>query len=627
MAQLQIVDDSELLQMAAPRASELFPVFERADALSPLLLLLAILPGLYAIQYRTLDENAALWGLRSIEMRDPTDVDVYSGAKRPSDAEMLKWQPPLAPWLTSQVLGLIGTQRWIGLFVVSYLSTAALVFCSFRLARRLVGSRYAFWMALLLSFHPLILRQIQNPAPQSLAILAAVITFWAYIAHRQDEGTLVSFKLLASGIALGICLLSGGPLCLVVIATLLVHILALRGEIVAPGRKPLAERRRVWTGWPALQSLMVCIATGFAVGGWWVMMMSWQYGWEFWSGWLTGASPVPDENIVLLPAKQILGRFVFINGGVMGLTVLGLWCGCRELLKPTSEVRRRRIQFLAAWAGAALLVWLNMAHDTSVASYVLELWEGFLLLPCIGFAALGIDEISRRTVPLAGAVAASCASFAAALLGPSLMADQSISSESFFRSPLGHSILLVVLLIVSLVLATRLLRTLGTRVETRRHLLLTMLLVAQLGVNAGIGIATSRRRTHEDEALVACRKELGTVGPAERCTVVRETTISPTLWFLVRSVWPEATLAAVDSWDQALSTMLAGKYPANETSLVIDWTSRDTRPANIQIEGLQVDAVSRVQVFRGRQLRAYRVRASQDAPKVVTVSSSTAQSP
>lgn len=92
MAQLQIVDDSELLQMAAPRASELFPVFERADALSPLLLLLAILPGLYAIQYRTLDENAALWGLRSIEMRDPTDVDVYSGAKRPSDAEMLKWQ-------------------------------------------------------------------------------------------------------------------------------------------------------------------------------------------------------------------------------------------------------------------------------------------------------------------------------------------------------------------------------------------------------------------------------------------------------------------------------------------------------------------------------------------------------
>ena len=51
---------------------------------------------------------------------------------------------------------------------------------------------------------------------------------------------------------------------------------------------------------------------------------------------------------------------------------------------------------------------------------------------------------------------------------------------------------------------------------------------------------------------------------------------------------------------------------------MLDWTSRENRPANIHVEGLQVDAVTHPQAFRGRQLRAYRVTVSKSSPKVAT---------
>jgi 4-amino-4-deoxy-L-arabinose transferase-like glycosyltransferase len=618
VAEVQIVDDSKLLQMAAPKAAELFPIFQRSESLSPLLFLLAVLPGLFALQYRTLDESTAIWGLKCLESVSPTSAELFAGATRSADVEMLRWQPPLASWLTGQIMALVGPSHWMGLLVVSFASTVGLIFSMFFLCRRLVGSRFAFWTILLLALHPMLLRQIQNPAPQSLALFAAVVSFWAFIAHRQDEESLVSFKLLASGIALGICLLAGGPISLIVVAILLVHVLALRGDSLSPGRRPRAERKQVWTGWPALQSLLVVVATAFAVGGWWVMMMSWQYGLQFWEGWLGGAAQLPAGSELTVRARKVLGRFIHMNGGVFGLTLLGLYCAARGLIHPTDETRRRRLQFLVAWAGTAAIVWLKLARDGSVASYVLALWDGFLMLPCIALAALAIDEISRRAVSLPVAVGASCVSFAAALVSPSLRAETIDIAESWVKSPLSKSLGLVALLVAILVIATRMLATLGTRVETRRQLLLTMLLVAQLGVNAGIGLATARRRTPEDKALASCRNELSAVQGVRDCTIVTDSEPPPTVWFLVRSLWPDADLTTAGNWDEALSALLSNSSEVTHSSLVLDWTGSDIRPANIHIEGVHVEPIGRPQVLYGRQLRVFRVSISDESHDVAS---------
>jgi hypothetical protein len=245
---------------------------------------------------------------------------------------------------------------------------------------------------------------------------------------------------------------------------------------------------------------------------------------------------------------------------------------------------------------------VTFARNPAAASYVQNLWEGFLVLPCIAFAALGIDEISRRRVSIPLAIVVSCLSIAAILAGPPLQAGTAFPSRQIGA--------IIAAVLVALYLVARIVDAVRTRSETRNRLILVCVIFAQLGVNAALGLSAVHRKTNREQtALANCRRELSAVANVSACTLVREKEANPppTLWFVLRSLWPDADMHSVESWDEALSPMLTDKRVAEGTVIVVDWSSRDTLPTNIHIEGLEVDAITRPQVFSGRQVRAYRV--------------------
>jgi hypothetical protein len=343
-ARLSFVDDTRLIELAADRPAELFPALRRASAFKPLLVVLWAIPGLYALEYGAWSEVDSLWGLRSVAVLSAADINGVVDPESVGPESALKWQPLLGNWLTAWAMHLAGPSRLIGQTIVPYLSTVALVAACYFLFASVSGLRLAFWVVVLVAFQGPILELVSDHAPYALAIALALGAFLGFLRHLKRGDQAVSFDLLLGGTSLGFCLLAGGPLALVVIMILLVHVLGLRGEKTAAKRGRPSPPRRVWVGWPALKSLAILSLTAFAVGGWWVLMMFYSYGTNFWVGWLAGklhgevatiAQPGPTT---LSYWRGIAGQFANSTGMLTGIALLGVWiAGRRVVTEPTNR--------------------------------------------------------------------------------------------------------------------------------------------------------------------------------------------------------------------------------------------------------------------------------------------------
>ncbi len=579
------VDDARLMQLADDTREELFPLLRRASAFGPLLILLAVIPGLYAVQYRTLDVTSALWGMYGIDVLTGKDFVHDLGIVRNNSSDVRE-RASLSLWVTAISMSLLGTSDWFSLVLPSYLATVALVLMVHALLLRLGGSRFALWTMLLYTPHGVLLQQTQTPVPVSLIVLTAVGTFWGYIAHRQEKKGLISVPLVVAGISLGLCFLCTGRLALVVLATLLLHVLGLRGETLTPADIPISERRRAWTGWPALRSFVILALISFAAGGWWVALNVWEYGLESWTRWLAGATAELDDlSQPFAPsgvsAAAALGELLHLYGAVFGLAAFGLVLGVRELLSTEDEPRRRRIQFLVAWTAMGLFAWLLMLRSAGESPNVLALAGGFLIIPSLAFAAYALEEIGRRRVPFVVVLLLVGVSLAVAL------AQRPLQSEL----PMSANLVVVAAMFLAAVIAYLVhgrFIAVAAGGDTRRRILLTGLIGGLIATNAGMGISSVRRQTREDKALAFCKQELATIEGTTRCTLVHEARPAVSVWFLLRSVWPHAQLEAVDSWDRALSQALANPPRHGERNIVVDYSGKETAPANLRINDLVV---------------------------------------
>src|SRR5437899_9760860 len=102
------IDDETLLRLAAEAERPLFPLLDRAEAMVPLIVVLAFLPALYAIEFRTLTEAGAWQGLVSLKCRSADELNEFVDPAKFDPDQPYRFQPPFMNWLTALSMRLIG---------------------------------------------------------------------------------------------------------------------------------------------------------------------------------------------------------------------------------------------------------------------------------------------------------------------------------------------------------------------------------------------------------------------------------------------------------------------------------------------------------------------------------------
>ncbi|WP_298865616.1 glycosyltransferase family 39 protein, partial [uncultured Gimesia sp.] len=324
-----IVSDQELLQRSVEPAHDLFPVMRRAAVMSPLVVLLVLMPGLLAFHTYRIDELSAWFGLQCLGK-----VGLIG-----DQSNALLCQPPLVRWLYTGMLSLIG--HWSSSLVLfSFFSTSCMLFVAYRLTRKVCNPRYAIVFCFLMSFHPVVIKQIQLIESPAFPILFVLLTIWGFIGHIQTESGVVSYKLLGGGISLGICLLSGGALALGVLLMLGLYII---NPLDIPKNRSAIESKKVPFLKQAIRfwkSLLVLAFTGFAVGGWWELMAASQID-GFWEKWFAGPG---QPQISLYWKSEFYPSYFFRDlissmGFLMGFALFGLFHGVKRVLNPGKDLR------------------------------------------------------------------------------------------------------------------------------------------------------------------------------------------------------------------------------------------------------------------------------------------------
>lgn len=602
---MAIVDDSKLIELSAEPVRNLFPIFRRASALKPLVWLLAVLPGVYALQYNTFDLADAFWGVKSLAVVIESDLARILDPALIDPPVPYQWYAPLATWLTALLQMAIGTAHPVGLALVPFLSTAGLIGLTYSLWRMLSGPRFGFLTVVLLAFQANLLRTVQNTAPHALGLMFAVMALWGYLGHLRETKGVTSLKLLYGGIGLGLCLLASGPLALWVVIVLAFHLLSFRGGVGTVRRGPTAGRKTSWNGWAASRSLAILVLMALAVGGWWELMLATQYGWEFWQVWLTGTA-YQDVGPELAAAQRklqatsgALGEsLVATFGFLLGLALLGLWRARREALRTTDPLSRACARFLITWSVSATLIWIALVVSNFGEKPLLEVSRLFAMLSYAPLAVFGIEEIARRRVSpgtVAGLAAGTC-----------LIVNWKTVSTAWERgTPTAELGLWAGAALVLAVAVLALYRYCRNR-DRRRQVILTGLVVGLIAANSVEGLLAVRRTTDDDRQLAHFRQILCSADVPKNCTLITEQESSIRLEYVLKSIWPDVPLLVVPHWDTALSKMAPSPPGANEVHIVVTWGIPD---ANLQNIGLNLVPISQPQYFLHRQMRAYTLTA------------------
>ncbi|MCC7424723.1 MAG: glycosyltransferase family 39 protein [Planctomycetaceae bacterium] len=600
------VDDTQLVLMARKPAAEMFPLLRRTSALSPLLMLICVLPPLAALQMRNQTEADALWGLRAIELKSvPVQTQIIS-PPREGAAGALRSQPPLGTWLTIALLRLTNADTTLALIAVSYAATAASVFMFVQVLRVAVSEKAAFWGAILGGFQGSLLVLAGRCGPSSLGVFFALTAMWGFLGHIERGSRRHWLKLVGGGASLGACILSGGPLATGILVILLLYVLGLRGQSLSrkqwSGPKPIA----VWAGWPALKSLGLLTLIGVLVGGWWPTLRHRDEP-NFLANWPLG---VAEATVNDLPSTTIdatssdgsaFVRVLPLLGPMLALTLFGIVRSSLAAAISQNERRRRGQMLLLAWILVSGAAWWSLTGQPNASPFVIGLWEALLSLGLAGVGAVCLDDIATRRISMPLAVSVSVAGVIVLVSAGWAERVPEIIRE-------GGWLLGVIAAAGAGVAIWKLLDSASDR-DVRHRIVLGALIVAHVGTAAAFGLRSTRVTTEDDQALATFTRQL----PAGRnvtdiILLGHPSRIPLRIRLAVRASCPNAVEHFADSWETALSLALDAPPDAPRTLLAVDWQSRESRAATLQASGLQVTPSPSLQFFEGVPLRAFMVR-------------------
>ena len=465
----------------------------------PLVVLVAILPGLYALRNWDLTPPGPWWGLRGLAVLEGRLLDQTTLPGLPPGAEARTYravalQPPLYAWLEALLLGLGGGRSPLATVLPSYALGAAVVVMVYLLGRLWRGPGVGLVAAVLTGFNHALLAQMQQATPASLSLAGALASVYGYGQFLEaGEGKRARWVVFG-GVGLGVSLLAVGAIGLVVVPMIVLHRVSL-GPSLATGRR--RNRWRFWRGHPTLVAGAASLAIAFLLAGPWHAMMFSRHGWPFLEALLEPPQAMGP------PSSGLLSRMVELAPAALPFGVYAAAMAMHRLLTCDGEDR-------VTSGGALCLSWFSVAAlvPTVLSRGPRPALDLFLLVPLNLLAASAIADLSGRRIParalcwLAPAAAATVTWWTSTHL-------KSAASDLFaLRKPDPASALgmhLALDLVLVMLVAVRGLDRWARRRDDRRLLVLGGCLGAVLAVTVASGLNEVRFRHRETGDLLALR--------------------------------------------------------------------------------------------------------------------------
>ena len=379
------VDDSRLMELAADPPERLLPVLDRASAMAPLVVLMAVLPGLTALVVVT---------------PDTTRVSDVAGLSDQLSSRILS---PWGRW--------VATQPWRDLFaldqfpvawlpvVPGYLATVVLVGLVWCVGCVVFRSRNGVLAAVLACCHTPVVMLGRSFEPLAISAVAAGVTIVSMVSHLQRSHRIVSFSLAVSVAGLATTALLSASLVLPVIVMLVIAALSNpTGELGLWGNGSSASRTRVGGRWRGLVAgVIVLLVAATVVVGWsWLVVRDPLVSW-LWSDVGRGFTGWPE-------LLQRMGQLAIWLGWLSGPVVLGGIEVVRRI-HAGDQAERPAAVLALAWGGLSCLG-VGLAGE----GYPLRLAESFAVVPIAVLAARGLEAVCDRRVRVGSVVPATCVS-------------------------------------------------------------------------------------------------------------------------------------------------------------------------------------------------------------------------
>jgi 4-amino-4-deoxy-L-arabinose transferase-like glycosyltransferase len=495
-----------------PLAPPLIRPAPRSAMVFPLVVLVAVLPGLVALNSWDLTPPGPLWGLRGLAVLDGLVLDQMPAAAEikpiPESAAFraVAFQPPLYAWLEALGLWLSTDRDPLASVLPSYVAGSLVVMLVYSHGRLWCGARLGLTAAILVGFNQNLLLRMQEATPTTLVICGVLAALLAYGWHERTAAESArpwswagpAFWAVAGGAALGLALLSLGGLALMAIPIVLLHQFYLSASSASPAHKSLT---RLW--WrsqregPSLVDGLTAFLIALAVAAPWFVLMVRSHGWQA----LAALAAPPDGSLADHPLS-LLPRLIKLAPATLPLGLLGAVRAIRSALVNESDT-------LETVGGSFWVIWLGIAALAQV------LWptgprsafDLLLLVPLSLLAAQTIADLADRRISVralmmvAPATAMSIAWWASVDLSEAV--DDLIHGRADSATALGLHLALD--LVVASVWIIRALNRWARRRDDRQRWILGTFLTVVMLVTIVIGLREVLFRHGETRALLALR--------------------------------------------------------------------------------------------------------------------------
>jgi 4-amino-4-deoxy-L-arabinose transferase-like glycosyltransferase len=478
----------------------------------PLVVIVAVLPGLAGLNAWDLTPPGPLWGLRGLAVLDGMTLDqmptvaAIRPAREAAAYRAVASQPPLYAWLEASLFWLSGDRDPQASVLPSYVAGAIAVVLVYLHGRLWRGAGLGLMGAIFVGFNQSLLLRMQEATPNTLAlcgVVAVLLLYGWYVRVTLESGRQWPWAgpgrcALASGLVLGLALLSLGGVALWTVPIVLLHQYYLRG---GTGSERASRRMRRW--WevgrerPAWVDGMLALGVGLAVALPWFAMMVGRYGWE-----VITALSIPADRFLPGRDTALLSRLIELVPVTLPLAIYGavraVWQALADDGNGRDTVGGSLWVIWLAVAALASCVWPGGPHDA---------FDLILLVPLSLLAAQTIADLVNRRIPVRALVWLAPLTAVSVAWWTSRNLQEAVDDVIHGRANAGTALglhLAFDLVVASIWLIQRV-ELWARRRDDRRRLVLAVFLVLVLLVTAGDGVREVVFRHGMDRDLLSLR--------------------------------------------------------------------------------------------------------------------------